>query len=162
MSVEFKFFVPGKPATQGSKSYMGKGIMVDSNKNLKYWRSDVRTACQQSVPGQGWDTGQPMKVILNFIFPRPKGHFRSNGITLKPNAPMFPISRLNGDVDKLSRAILDAMTCIAYDDDSNVVDLQAKKSYCFPNETQGAWITVQAMPNTLPLIGCLEQEKNLA
>lgn len=163
MATSLRFFVPGKPATQGSKRHLGNGVMIETNKNLKSWRVDIRTACQQSAQSgknAGWDTSKPMRVGLHFVFPRAKNHFKASG-SLTSRAPLFPVGRLSGDIDKLSRAVLDAMTCIAFDDDAQVIELSAKKSYCLPSDTQGAWITVEMLTNDLPLIGCHEQGRNL-
>jgi len=66
-----------------------------------------------------------------FWFPRPASHYGIKaGISyLKPTAPIEPISSRVGDLDKLCRAILDALTGVAYLDDRQVVELDARKAY---------------------------------
>ena len=126
------FFVPGIPRPQGSKRYLGPGKMVESgSKRLAPWRADVRAAAERAIgddgPGVLWD--QPVKVQLTFRLPRPKAHFGSgrNADKVKPSAPRWPAGR--PDLDKLARAVLDAITGVVIADDSTVVDLCLRKRY---------------------------------
>ena len=130
MTGAYSFTVFGTAAPQGSKSYLGKGVMVESSTRVRPWRNDVRCAAIDSKPA-GWDLGHSMQVCLIFWFPRPASHYGTkNGISyLKANAPAEPVSARVGDIDKLSRAVLDALTGVAYLDDRQVVDLQARKAY---------------------------------
>ena len=136
----FSFVVPGKPAAQGSKRLLGK-VMVESSKAVKPWRALCGSLCIDALP-LGWYAimGEPMRVRVDFTFKRPKHHLRTNG-ELKPKAPDFPAGRV-GDVDKLSRALLDACTGIAWDDDSQVVDLEARKRY---GPTSHTLITIRTL-----------------
>ena len=72
-----------------------------------------------------------MRIGLVFWFARPASHYGTkNGITyLKSNAPVHPVSARLGDIDKLSRAVLDALTGVAYLDDRQVIQLEASKGY---------------------------------
>ena len=81
-----------------------------------------------------------MSLTLTFVFARPKAHFRANG-DLKDNAPQHCITRI-GDLDKLCRAVCDALTGIAYDDDSQVFSINAERRYAVGSEAQGAHITI--------------------
>lgn len=119
----------GTAAPQGSKRLLGK-VMVESSRRVHPWRSDVRTAAIQNKP-HGWDLTPPMQVELTFWFPRPANHYGSRaGVSyLKATAPAEPVSSRVGDLDKLCRAILDALTGVAYLDDRQVVELQATKAY---------------------------------
>jgi crossover junction endodeoxyribonuclease RusA len=126
----FSFTVFGTAAPQGSKRHMGKGVMLESSTRLRPWRNDVRCAAIDSKP-LDWDLAKPMDATLIFWFPRPANHYGTkNGISyLKPNAPVEPLSARVGDIDKLSRAVLDALTGVAYLDDRQVVHLEARKAY---------------------------------
>ena len=119
----------GTAAPQGSKRLLGK-VMVESSRRVHPWRSDVRSAAMQNKP-HGWDLTTPMQVDLVFWFPRPATHYGSRaGIKyLKADAPSEPTSAKVGDIDKLCRAILDALTDVAYFDDRQVVELEARKAY---------------------------------
>lgn len=123
--------VVGVPVTQGSmtgfvvKTKAGghRAIVQDQKKpKLKPWREAVRSDAVARL-GEDWqaETG-PLCVILRFALPRPA------------SAPVrrrtWPIGARSGDVDKLARAILDALTDAAlWRDDSQVIDLRVRKDY---------------------------------
>lgn len=130
-------FVPGRPAPQGSKRHVGNGVMIESSKHVGTWRDDVRAALTD-------DLGQPrhrfgdvaVAVGLVFVMPRPAS-------TPKRRTP--PAIR-KPDIDKLARAILDALTSAGVvADDARVVDLHACKRLADLDETPGCKIRVEAL-----------------
>jgi crossover junction endodeoxyribonuclease RusA len=137
--VSVTFFVEGISRPQGSKRSLGNGRMVESSPHLKPWRSDVRFTAQQHRPSE-WDSTLPMSVSLAFCFPRPKSHYNSKG-SLTAKAPAKATSKSIGDIDKLTRGILDALTTVLFDDDSQVIEVNAYKRYCSSSERPGAIIT---------------------
>ena len=67
-----------------------------------------------------------MWVQLAFILPRPRGHYGVRG--LRPSAPRYPGRK--PDIDKLTRAVLDALVAGGgIRDDARVVRLHADKTY---------------------------------
>ena len=65
-------FVPGLPATQGSKRHVGRGIIVDSCNRLAPWRNLVAFTAAASTAGrQPCDTA--VAVQVTFYLPRPAG-----------------------------------------------------------------------------------------
>lgn len=133
------FDVLGTPAPQGSKRHLGNGVMVESSKHVKPWRHDIRSTAIDHKP-PSWHHHLPVTVSITFRYLRPNSHFRTNG-TLKPSAPQYLTTR-KGDIDKLSRAVLDALTGILFLDDAQVVTLSASKRYTVFPELPGALITV--------------------
>ena len=124
-------------ATQGSKRHVGNGIMRETNLRLPAWRSFVTdTALATKHPL----IPHPVSISITFRFLRPKGHYNKSG--LSPKAPPHLTSKQKGDIDKLSRAILDALTGSLLKDDSQVVQLSAHKRYCTSQEKPGALITI--------------------
>lgn len=111
-------FVPGRPAPQGSKSFKGmrggKPILVESSDYLAPWRETV--AWHARAVSRGLTAG-PITLTLTFVLPRPVATPKKR----TPPAIKYP------DVDKLSRAVLDALTGIAFANDSQVTDLRARK-----------------------------------
>ena len=82
--------------------------MLPQNPKSKTWEGRIASIVlavykRKPVPG-------PVCVDLEFYFRRPKNHFGTgkNAHTLKDSVPYHPCSR--GDVDKLARAVLDALT----------------------------------------------------
>ncbi|DAZ90325.1 TPA_asm: RusA-like resolvase (endonuclease) [Mycobacterium phage prophiFSQJ01-1] len=126
------FFVPGKPAPQGSKKHVGHGRMIESSKELGSWRSDVAVFAQQAMAGRSIYTATGLAVELTFIVPRPA----SSPKTYTKPAIKRP------DLDKLERAVLDALTHVVFDDDSTVIDLRGRKRIAEIGETPGVSVFV--------------------
>lgn len=143
------FVVRGVPAPQGSKSYLGqthsgKARFRESSKRVAPWRSDVRDAALAELERKGVDglvTGA-VNVKIAFRLPRPKGHHGARGI--RPSAPLRPTSK--PDLDKLTRAVLDALTGLVLADDSQVVGLIVSKVYD-DGEPAGATVWVEEVPS---------------
>jgi Holliday junction resolvase RusA-like endonuclease len=92
--------------------------MIEASKRLHPWRDSVIEAVRDQAILTDVIEG-PIRVKIEFRIPRPK----------KPKHEL-PISRMAGDIDKLSRAILDALTIGGLIiDDSYVVSLTATKRY---------------------------------
>lgn len=143
MSNSYTFFAPGKPAPQGSKKVhryiKGRAILGESSAAVDPWRKVV-AGCARRLQPEQWHAKLPVSLTLTFVFARPKAHFRANG-NLKDNAPQHCVTRI-GDLDKLCRAVCDALTGIAYDDDSQVFSLHAVRRYAVGSESHGAHITI--------------------
>lgn len=134
--------VHGTPAPQGSKRHVGNGIMVESSAKVKPWREAVKAA----VPTVEGVFGGAVSVEIAFNLARPKGHHGTgnNANRLRPSAPRRPA--VKPDIDKLVRSTLDALKDAGvYRDDSQVVNLAARKFYAMPGETPGARITVRSI-----------------
>ena len=108
-------FVPGVPAPQGSKRHVGNGRMIESSAAVGPWRERVALATHQAMRGSAPMVG-PVVVELAFLMPRPKSARPGAAATKRP------------DLDKLVRAVLDALTGIAFVDDSQVIRIDATKS----------------------------------
>ena len=120
------FFAPGLPAGQGSKRHVGNGIMIDTCKRLKPWRSVISLKASEMMAGNAPLSG-PLMAEFNFYFPRPKHHFSKDG-RLKDNAPIHHFGHRD-DLDKLCRAVMDSLSKIVFEDDGLVVFLKADKTY---------------------------------
>lgn len=136
-------FVPGRPAPQGSKRYLGKpggkGVAVESSKAVAPWRADIRehiSRCWPYLRPASPDTAAtgPLAVCLEFVMPRPA----STPKRRTPPAVKRP------DLDKLVRAVLDAVgSAGVWRDDSQVVYLSASKRLAELGETPGCHIRVR-------------------
>lgn len=122
-------YVAGKPAPQGSKRHVGGGRMIESSKFVAPWRRTVAAAASKACPAP---LDGPLAVSLAFVLPRP---------TSEPKRRTRPATR-RPDVDKLARAVLDALTGPAFADDSQVVSLTATKRTAGPGEEPGCEIRV--------------------
>lgn len=127
-----EFTVLGEPQPQGSKTIVqrkGKRPVVrEDNPLTAPWRTTIAAAAQKAMDGGELLAG-PLRLRAVFVFARPKGHFgtgRNEG-RLKPSAPLFV--RTRPDVDKLLRAVGDAITGFVCRDDAQFVEVRAEKHY---------------------------------
>jgi Holliday junction resolvase RusA-like endonuclease len=111
--VTIAFSVEGKPIQQGSMRAFNNRIVHNKTKELMGWRSKVAQAAHTAgcLPIDGAIT-----ISMRFRYLRPKSVTR-----VQPTVPP--------DLDKQIRSILDALTGIAYKDDSQVVSITATKEY---------------------------------
>jgi crossover junction endodeoxyribonuclease RusA len=102
VSLPVQFEVLGNPAPQGSKRHVGNGVMIETSKALKPWRSAVADAARDVAEDIGL-LDEPMALHVEFRFPMPKSRskaVRAMGMGPKVSAP---------DVDKCLRAVGDAL-----------------------------------------------------
>ncbi len=88
-----------------------------SSDGLKAFREALALVTRQKLKGSTY-TG-PVMVSALFAFKRPKSHYTTKGI--RATAPEYCWPAKRGDVDKLLRATLDALTGPAFHDDAQVV-----------------------------------------
>lgn len=129
------FFVSGVPVPQGSMSVSRQGHIYHSNSAvLKSWRNTIAARARiffdeaQLPPLDG-----PVKVSLKFYFTKPKKG-RDVGL-YKTTTP---------DLDKLQRAVFDALTGIAYTDDCRVAVSEQHKLYV--DESASPGVLIQVLP----------------
>lgn len=130
-----RFTVLGHSVPQGSMTPMksrSTGRTINkARKNLMPWRNDIgREAMIARVPLLGRDVA--VEVQLVFYFQKPKSVKRED-MTVPP------------DIDKLERAVLDALKSIAYVDDSQVVKSSKEKLYGTPERIE---ISIGPKPKT--------------
>jgi Holliday junction resolvase RusA-like endonuclease len=113
------FMVPGPPAVKGSTvaflDRRGRVVTKQDTKNGKAWAAAV-----------AWSARQAGIVII------PKGVGVIVSVEYALAAPARPVRGcpcVRPDVDKLARALLDALTGVAYEDDGQVVALTVRKVY---------------------------------
>ena len=140
MPNSFTFKATGIPRPQGSKDQFGR----EACRDVKPWRYDLKCACEDARP-QGWDKTKRIGISVVFTFSRPKKHYDRRGDLLE-TAPYYCVAR-KGDLDKLCRALCDALTSVAYDDDDQVVNLTAAKRYCAEGEDPGVTVTILSLPS---------------
>jgi len=144
------FFVPGIPIPKGSaKGFYIKGlnrvvITQDNGEKQKPWASMIAVVAQElfSKPFDG-----PVMISMAFRMPRLKGHFGTgkNAGVVKATAPVYHVSK--PDCDKLQRCVWDALTNIAWKDDSQVaVVAHASKRY---SDKPGVFIKISEIKGGL-------------
>lgn len=118
------FFVPGIPATQGSKKHVGGGRIIDTCKRLPEWRKAVAYHAAQARTEPIYDGA--VAISMTFVMPRAASHFGMKG--LRSTAPEHHTKK--PDLTKMQRAVEDALTGIIFTDDARVVRIESEKIYC--------------------------------
>jgi len=117
------FSCDGTPVPQGSMKVINGHILHSQGSALAVWRSTVALSARfaGAKPVEG-----AIGIEISFRVKRPK--------TVKRDYPTVA-----PDLDKYIRGVLDALTGIAYQDDSQVIDIKAEKVY---SDTPGADIKI--------------------
>lgn len=110
------FQVEGNPVTQGSMKVINGRVLHSRGEALILWRTMVALAARRAG---AFPVPNPVEMTIEFRLPRPK--------TVKRDLPYVA-----PDLDKLIRAVLDALTGIAYVDDGQVVSINSSKVYGEP------------------------------
>lgn len=111
------FSVAGTPVPQGSMVIMKGRIRHSDSDRLNGWRNDVAGECAKAMrigdlpQWKPWEG--PMALVLYF-------HYQGSPGVPKSTAP---------DLDKLVRAVLDALTGVLYVDDKQVTRINCRKVY---------------------------------
>lgn len=141
---EIAFTVYGIAAGKGSTTARfvperGR-TFTHSPKSTQNWERLVKDVAQQHVPLDGLLDG-PLQMQLRFYLPKPKSAPKRRR-TWPDKKP---------DLDKLIRAVGDALTGIVYTDDARIVTITASKDYSVTPRVEIAVYPVDADANHLAL-----------
>ena len=134
------FSVAGVPKPKGSmRAFVreGRPIVTSDNPGVSGWQQTIgwsaveatRAATTSAIAGVPFPT-DPVRVTLRFELPRPTTTPRRAEPTTKP------------DLDKLTRAVFDALTGVLWTDDAQVCWLEARKRYITAGGVPGVHVTV--------------------
>lgn len=120
------FQVYGEPIPQGStRAFIPKGwtrpIITAANKKTKPWRQEIAGAALAAMEKDLLDCAGKnvaFRLTVTFRFQKPKSVKKT--VLEKVTKP---------DTDKLIRSVLDALTGIVWTDDSQVVEILARKQF---------------------------------
>lgn len=118
------FSVPGNPVPQPRPRVSTAGgfgrAYVPKSHAVHAYRQAVAIAAKAAGCEPHAD---PVNVVIDLVFARPKSHLRKNG--LRAGAPALP----RCDLDNCAKAVLDSLNGVAWVDDSQVSRLVVEKSY---------------------------------
>lgn len=140
------FLVLGHPVPKGStrsfKHAVTGSVVTLEQGRAKIHRMQARIALEARAAGVTVHAG-PVAVLARFSFLQPKSHLRRDG-SLRPGKPAMPTTHGRNDLDKLLRTVFDALTGIAWNDDSQVVEAHCEKVW---DTFEGIAIQVTALHN---------------
>lgn len=110
--------------------HTGQILTMASSKKLGPWRDAVAVAAREYGIRP---TDAPVQLKMRFYFKRPKAAKNRVHHAVPP------------DTDKLCRAIFDALTGVAYEDDSQVFQVTGSKHYCLGGSPECAVIEIEVV-----------------
>lgn len=140
-----QFTAYGIPAPKGStRAFMPKGarfpIVTEDNKHTRPWAAIVKDAAIKATELCGiggkiaYSEYDPVRLNIVFYMPRPKS---------LPKRILFHTKK--PDLDKLVRAVKDALTGVIWEDDSQVTDIAAAKLYVKDGSMPRAEIQIESL-----------------
>lgn len=138
---EYKLWVPGIARTSGSHKTLN-GRIVHANPKVKDWMDKIAWLFMARYGRPCLLTGACYLSVMVYLS-RPKGDYGKgkNAGKLLPSAPKDHIKM--PDLDKLVRAIQDALTKVVWRDDSQVNKITAEKHYENTEHTPGILLYVK-------------------
>ena len=127
------FVVFGHPEPQGStKAFIPKGwsraVITTDNAKLKPWRQQLSASAEVALAENGGELlAKPagVRLAVCFYFEKPASVSRKRLLpSVKP------------DIDKLTRALMDALTGTIFEDDAQVTDIVVAKRYGIPERAE--------------------------
>ena len=153
--------VLGPPTPQGSMKWIPRGgaeggvpLIIHSNQTaITTYREAVRFAWNTAPTRIPEVPTGPLELTVTFFFARPQSHYKRP--TKKRPRPVLRVDadtyvNKRPDLDKLLRAVGDALEGLAWADDKQVVKISATKEW---GETSYTLITVAPAPLIGPLDG---------
>lgn len=130
--------VIGEPIPQGSKRHVGNGVMIEANKRLPEWRDLLAYKLLQARYGRPPFEG-PVSLTLTFRLSRPHRYS-------KWWQKMLDYHASRPDLDKLTRAVFDAMTAAGVvEDDAQICTIQVTKLYARDGGPKGVDIVAEQL-----------------
>ena len=114
---------------------IGKGVQTYYKKEYKDYLQEIRNEFQKEYARK---EGDPIikkedhfnKMYISFIMPLPKYHYGTGKNSGKIKEKYKDVQHnTKPDLDNLSKAVLDALTGLLYEDDTQITDLGAIKRY---------------------------------
>lgn len=114
---------------------IGKGVQTYYKTEYKDYLQEIRNEFQKEYARK---EGDPLikkddyfnRMYISFIMPRPKYHYGTGKNAGKIKEKYKDVQHnTKPDIDNLSKAILDALTGLLYEDDTQVTTLQISKTY---------------------------------
>ncbi|HKN77114.1 MAG TPA: RusA family crossover junction endodeoxyribonuclease [Candidatus Acidoferrum sp.] len=128
-----RFTVYGRPEPQGStRAFLPKGwnraVITTDNAKLKPWRQQLSASAIGALAENGGELlAKPsgVRLAVCFYFERPASVSKRRVLpSVKP------------DIDKLTRALMDALTGTIFEDDAQVTDIVVAKRYGIPERAE--------------------------
>ena len=128
METPLTFRIYGNPKPQGSKKHIGNGRMIEANPGHHHWRLICQTTLTKEYQQKPLE--QPIHITATFYLPKPK-------------KPRYPTPATGYDLDKLCRALGDALEkANIITNDARIIHWHATKTYANQQNPPGVHVTI--------------------
>jgi len=115
-------------------------LVLDDDRSNKDWRKHVKKTFTDLV-SLIEPLDEPVFMLATFYRPRPKNHYTSKG-ELSAEGLRMPKPTTRPDTFKMARSIEDALTGLAYRDDSMICDHVIRKRWCERGGDEGVHLVI--------------------
>lgn len=140
-------WIPGDPVSQGRPRFVRRGRYMGAidPERSRLWkhhaRGYIREAMKDAAPLLG-----PLELSVLFVFSCPASHCAK---PTKRNPEPAPTPRRwresRPDIDNLTKAVMDASNGLIFEDDCQIVRLDARKVWGRQGEDAGVYMTVRSV-----------------
>ncbi len=131
--MRLELWVPGEPVPQGSMRSPRAGVVLHNSKALMPWRDSIAWTAKSKWRGQAL-LDEPVNLTCEFYFAKPK---KARTDVFRDTAP---------DLDKLIRAVGDALQGVVIVNDSRIVSVIAQKKWAGGVDKPGLRLTLGTRP----------------
>lgn len=145
--MQLEITIPGEPVSQPRARAAivgGHARMYSPKGGSSDYKATIRLAAAAAFTDAPLKC--PMLVDCEFVFRRPKGHFRTgrHAAELKPTAPLRHTTK--PDIENVAKAVLDALSGVVWHDDRQVSHLTLQKWYVNDDEQPHTKIMINCEP----------------
>ena len=121
------FTIPGKPVGKGRPRFrrIGKGVMAYTPKSTNEYEKRIRMLYLEEYGKENFE-GKTVSVEITAFFSPPKSAPKKQRMNMLRGC-IFPSKK--PDADNIAKIVLDALNGVAYEDDSQVINLSVHKRY---------------------------------
>lgn len=139
-----KFIVPGRPKGKARPRFTRSGLTYTDAKTVKYEESVAMMYA--ATHAKKLEKGTPIRVEITAIY-----YIRKDESVLRHNLMAQGTVRptKKPDLDNVVKIILDALNGVAWDDDSQIVEIVAKKQY---GDEPCVIVEIEKLPSAIDII----------
>ena len=122
-----EIIIPGTPIAKKRPRFFRRGNHVGTYNNQETEEGRAMLEIKSQWPGE--PLAGPVRLCMEFIFPRPKSHFGAgkNADRIKSSAPVVYLKK--PDLDNLEKFAMDCMSGIVFVDDCQDVQIASGKTW---------------------------------
>lgn len=119
--------IPGKPVGKGRPRFrrIGKGVMAYTPETTIEYEKRIRMLYLEEYGKENFE-GKTVSVEITAFFSPPKSTPKKQRMNMLRGC-IFPSKK--PDADNIAKIVLDALNGVAYEDDSQVINLSVQKRY---------------------------------